>query len=166
MSGWVHERIQKHRGTGVFLDSNLLLLWVVGRCDPQAIARFKRTRQFDADDFRILKKFLGRFRQHFASGHVLTEVSNFLGQFTEPLRTDVFGQLRTELEWIEERIVISRDAADDAAFESFGLTDAAICRICAEGLLLLTDDLRLARYAESRSISTLNFHHLRSLRGS
>lgn len=165
MFGWVHERIQKHRGTGVFVDSNLLLLWVVGRCDPQAIARFKRTRQFDADDFRVLHEFLGRFRQRFASSHVLTEVSNFLGQFAEPLRTDVFRQLRTELLWTEERTISARDAAEDSAFESFGLTDAAICRICGEQLLLLTDDLRLARYAESRSISTLNFHHLRSLRG-
>ena len=41
----VRELIRKHRGGGLIVDTNLLLLYLVGKTNPSRISKFKRTRQ-------------------------------------------------------------------------------------------------------------------------
>jgi hypothetical protein len=43
--------ITKHRGKGVFVDTNLLVLLLVGSVNSARIPNFKRTQDFTIDDF-------------------------------------------------------------------------------------------------------------------
>lgn len=45
------------RKAGLLLDTNLLILYVIGMCDSTRIAKHKRTNQYAADDFRSITEF-------------------------------------------------------------------------------------------------------------
>jgi hypothetical protein len=53
--------ITKHQGRGVFIDTNLLVLLLVGLVNPSRIPSFKRTQDFSTDDFRVLHPLFERF---------------------------------------------------------------------------------------------------------
>ena len=65
---------------GYFIDSNLLLLLVVGRSSRDIIAKHKRLRQFTARDYDILLDLLDGTAQVFVTPHTLAEASNLLAQ--------------------------------------------------------------------------------------
>jgi hypothetical protein len=46
--------IGKHRSKGVLVDTNLLVLLLVGLVNKRRIRRFKRTRDFTPADFDLL----------------------------------------------------------------------------------------------------------------
>jgi hypothetical protein len=51
--------VEKHRGKGVFVDANLLVLLLVGTVNLKRIESFKRTRDFSVADFRTLNSLIG-----------------------------------------------------------------------------------------------------------
>ena len=66
--------IEKHRGKGVFVDTNLLVLLLVGSVNPTRIANFKRTQSFTVEDFRILSRLVDWFGKPLvATLHVLSQ---------------------------------------------------------------------------------------------
>jgi hypothetical protein len=68
---------EKYRGKGVLVDTNLLLLLLVGAIDPKHLAKFKPTANhgFTASDFALLCWIIDQFPRIFTTPHVLTEVS-------------------------------------------------------------------------------------------
>jgi hypothetical protein len=64
--------INKHRGTGLFIDTNLLLMYLVGQTNRDRIPIFKRTRQHTPEDFDLLER-LTQFDTLVTTLHVLTE---------------------------------------------------------------------------------------------
>src|SRR5690606_14486178 len=89
--------------TGVLLDTNLLLLWLIGRYDRRLIGRHKRTEAYTTDDFQLLDRLTRRCTKRFTTPHVLTEVSNLAAQVGEPIRSNLLGQFWSMLpELIEQ----------------------------------------------------------------
>ncbi len=60
--------IEKHRGKGVFVDTNLLVLLLVGQVNERRLASFKRTQDFDIEDFYLLSRLVKWFGSS-AGGH-------------------------------------------------------------------------------------------------
>jgi hypothetical protein len=46
--------IQTYGVNGVVLDTNVLLLHIVGSLDPELLGKIKRTNQFEASDYTLL----------------------------------------------------------------------------------------------------------------
>ncbi len=67
----------------VLLDTNLLLLLVVGLFNRDLIARHKRTNSFVPEDFDLLMEFIDGYDVLWVTSHCLAEVSNLLRQTTE-----------------------------------------------------------------------------------
>src|ERR1035437_9668843 len=63
-------------GAGILVDTNLLVLFVVGRVNRNRIETFKRTRQYTMDDYDLLVQVLGNFERLYTVAHVLAEMSN------------------------------------------------------------------------------------------
>lgn len=145
----------------LLVDSNLLVLFVVGAYDRNLIARFKRTAQFEPDDYDRLVDAMGQFQTVLVTPHVLTETSNLIGQLNDPARTGVRTRLYALLELTTEQHVAARDTAE-TSFVKFGLTDAAIEQVSDASPAVLTDDHVLAGYLKSRGVHAFNFNHLRS----
>jgi len=154
--------VAKHKGAAIVLDSNLLLLLVVGRLDPDRIVKFSRTSMFTKKDFDTLKHLVSSFSRIVTTPNVLTEVSNFVGQLENPARKQCFGLLSTIIDVLEERFITSADATADRAFLRLGLTDAAILRLADSPYPVLTTDFDLWRHLSDRGIDALNFNHIRA----
>lgn len=154
--------LRRHRAAGVLLDTNLLLLYVVGAHDRDLIPRFKRTASFTPEDFRILVETLDWFAHVLTTSHILTEVSNLAGQFAEPLKQAVFRTFAAAIGMLTEFQTPARQISADPAFPRFGLTDIAILQNARGECLVLTDDFRLSQYLAHEKVDVLNFNHLRT----
>jgi UDP-2,3-diacylglucosamine pyrophosphatase LpxH len=154
--------LRRHRAAGVLLDTNLLLLYVVGAHDRGLIPRFKRTAAFTAEDFRILTNALDSFAHILTTPHILTEVSNLAGQLADPLKQAVFRTLAAAIGMLTELQAPARELCGDSAFPRFGLTDVAILRNGRDKFLVLTDDFRLSQYLAHDKVAVVNFNHLRT----
>ncbi len=146
----------------VLVDSNLLLLLVVGLWNQKAITDQKRLNGMTAADFRLLQRFLASFPTICTTPHVLTEVSNLAGSATGQTRHAIFHQLAILLTILDERIMPSQELSRRAEFRSFGLTDAALASLNSE-MLLLTEDGRLASHLQRQGWIALSLRDLRQL---
>ncbi len=147
----------------VILDSNLLLLFVVGSASRGYIAKHKRLKTFDSSDFDLLLEQLSVASTIVLTPNTLTETSNLIDHIGEPARSHIYETLRNLLllPESEERYVASKRATAVPELARLGLTDCALLDLCAEGLPLITADLSLFLAAVSRGAKALNFNHLR-----
>ena len=96
------------------LDTNLLILVVVGRGAPELIARHKNLKTFSLEDYQNVRRHVARASRLLATPHILTETSNLLGQIGEPDRRRVlaaFAAIINDIEIIDEIHVPARRAA-------------------------------------------------------
>ena len=144
---------------GLVIDTNLLLLYLMGIYDPKKISQFKRTQQFIEEDFRLLTKFIDLFDKEkiVVTPHILTETTNLAPNHTFPI-------LQTILESLQENMVESLKIinSDTTCFNKFGLSDAAIQHLAQQNYLILTDDLPLYHYLATKGHSVINLNHIRS----
>jgi hypothetical protein len=151
--------------TTVILDSNLLLLFVVGTTLRSYIATHKRLRAYSEPDFDLLLQIIERANNVVVTPNTLTETSNLLGYMAEPARTKLFETFRALIEASDEFHCESRKAANSPVFLRLGLTDAVLMDSCKEQVSLVTADFDLYNATLSSGGEAINFNHLRELRG-
>ena len=148
--------------SGYLIDSNILLLLVVGRVSRELIFRHRRLAGFSDEDYDILTDLLQKVRKVFVTPNTLTETSNLLGQHGEPERSRLFQELRSIILDSEEVVVASSIASGNRAFSRLGLTDAALLEAVSSDTPLLTIDHNLHKAAlELGSGFAVNFHAYR-----
>lgn len=162
MRSHIEQLLVDYRTDGVLVDTNLLLLYVVGAYSPRWIGRFKHTSAFTEDDFELLGRLMGQFQTVVTTPHVLTEVSNFLGHLpSEPCRdcTELFRRLIPEL---NETRRSSKELCKHPYFRQFRLTDTGIAEVSKTTYLVVTDDLELYHALANDEQAVINFNHLRT----
>jgi predicted nucleic acid-binding protein len=157
----VLQLIDKRRTSGLLLDTNLLLLYVIGRTNPNRIAKFKRTQPYTSADFAMLERFVAEFRVLITTPHVLTELSN-LGNLHGQEREVLGSMFVSIVEESREHYDESRLVVKESCFRRLGLTDAAVVALARHDYLFLTDDFDLYSTLVSHGANALNFNHLRS----
>lgn len=144
----------------LLVDTNVLMLLLIGRWDRTRISRFRRTDRFDAADFDKLEAHLRRYAGLVTTAPVLTEASNLMG--------NAFHQTiaRTVVEvcsGFDEHVAAKERIFVDGAFARLGFGDSSIL-VAAEAdreLVVLTDDIGLYLELLTRAFQAVNFHHLR-----
>jgi len=149
------------RARTLLLDTNLLILYLVGLLGAESIKAHKRTMSYSSEDFELLYAILASKTRLVTTPHILSEVSNLSRQAREPLKSQLSLALRDLCQVLDERYVESSGAAKNPCFQRLGLTDAAIVDLCDNGLLLLTDDLDLYLEVGRAGGQAFNFNHLR-----
>jgi hypothetical protein len=153
--------LESHIGGTVLVDSNLLLLYLVGKCDPRIIPRFVRTQKYTIKDFELLSKILDRvFKTVLTTPNILTEVSNLATKLSENQRPSFFDAMKEHVTLLDERYCQSITAIADRQYRTLGLTDAVVLNLCPN-VLVLTDDLPLYQSIASRGHDVINFTHVR-----
>ena len=156
-------QIERYRRRDLLIDTNLLLLFFVGARRPDRIRSFNRTSRYSADDFALLERVISKFKRMATTPHILTEVSNLMGQFAEPLRSDLRGHLSAAMQAWNETSTASRSLAKALHFQRLGLTDTAIADLQPRSCLVLTDDRPLAGLLEARGLEAILFSDLQSM---
>ncbi len=166
MNEYAATLIHRYRDTGVLIDTNLLLLYLIGTYDPEKISAFKKTCEFNLEDFRLLDQLIGFFPKIFTTPHILTEVSDFAAQFKSTDKAkinsalfEVFTQLISSFGEIYEA---SSSISKKPEFLLFGLADAGIIS-SGKKYLVLTNDSHLYGYLQGKGIDTINLNHLKTL---
>jgi rRNA-processing protein FCF1 len=154
--------VGRYRSDGVLVDTNILLLFLVGLFDRTQIIRFKRTRAYSVEDYDLLAGLLSRFDRIVTTPHILSEVNSLARQLGEPARTSLFKFFATRIGLLTEEYVASAQAAGIAQFPRLGLTDSGIICLVKDKYLVLTDDFELFGHLEKAGIDVVNFNHLRS----
>ena len=148
--------------SGFFVDTNLLLLFVVGSESPALVSRHRRLDSYSAEDYYSLNQLLAQAGRVFVTPNTLTETSNLLGQHGEPERSSLFERLRSVIQDSEEVVVSSVVASINPSFVRLGLTDSVLLEAASADAPLLTADFRLymAGLAKSED-AAVNFMHYR-----
>ena len=124
----------------VLLDSNLLLLLIVGRTNPSLIGTHKRTRDYDPGDVDVIENLIAAYDGLVTTPHILTETSNLLRQIGNPARDIIQKTLRDFILSCEEAPIESAEGCLHDQFIALGLTDAVILTACAASV---GDDSRI-----------------------
>ncbi len=143
------------------LDSNLLLLFVVGATSRALISRHKRLKAFIEKDYDKLVELLSDVPQVLLTPNTLTETSNLAGQIDEPARTEIYRMLRAVIDRTDEHYIRSPEAAGRSEFLRLGLTDAALLEASSEEIVILTTDVGLYLAALDKGSPARNFNHIR-----
>ena len=161
MNLYLSELVERYQSKGVLVDTNLLLLLIIGSADRDLVSKFKRTKQFTAEDFDLLYKFLELFKAIYTTPHVLTEVGNLantLPMDQKPLFAETFREIG---QLFEEKHALFKLLSNKPEFVAYGLTDVSILELAPEQALILTDDFPLANNAQNQGLDVINFNHIR-----
>jgi hypothetical protein len=149
----------------LLLDTNLLILLVVGLTDLRIIARHKRLQHtYDVTDFREIVEYVRISDGLVFCPHVLAETSNLLRQTSEPDKSRISDRYRLLIGSVNETLVSSLAAANHPEFNRLGLTDSVLLLMSAEGGALITDDLPLFLAAQRTGAEAINYNHVRQNR--
>lgn len=149
-------------GKSIVLDTNLLILLIVGLASPEYINQHKRTNTYTEDDYSLLLSIVSEFSKIVLLPNTLSETSNLIGQFkSEPARSHIFKTFHTIIFTWGEIYVESRHGAQRVEFARLGLTDSVLLHVISSEHTLLTDDLDLYREAAKNGYEVINFNHHR-----
>lgn len=149
----------------VAIDSNLLLLLVVGMTNREYVSKHKRLREFTLEDYDLLQDQLAVATDIIVTPNTLTETSNLIDHIADPARSQIYSKFRDLLRLPEakEIHVTGISASERIELPRLGLTDCALLEVCDAGTPLITVDLKLFLAAIGKGGQALNFNHLRRL---
>jgi rRNA-processing protein FCF1 len=155
--------VAKYQRSGALIDTNLLLLYLVGKVDTGRIPTFKRTKQYVVEDFHLMERLVSSFQRIVTTPNILTEVSDLAGQLSGELRARFFQQFREQIEILDEQYWPSKEVSLNEYFTRCGLTDSVIMSVTPNQYLVITDDFRLSNILDHLGIDVINLNHIRTL---
>ena len=148
---------------GLFVDTNLLVLFVTGNVDEEIIGKHRRLREYSRNDYATLLREVDQCDRILVTPNTLTEASNLLAQHGEPERSRILERLRVLIQETEEIVVASVEASTQEAFGGLRLTDSALLLVATPETPVITVDFDLYfAISQRRENAVVNFRHLRA----
>lgn len=143
------------------VDTQLLVLLVVGLASPRYLRRHKRLAAYDERDFDLLYRILDGAGFVMVTPHVLAEASSLMRQIGEPARSDIMATFGALVPTMQERHVPGVVAVATDGFVRLGLADAALLALDDRTASLLTADTALYLAASHAGRRVDHFHFIR-----
>lgn len=150
----------------LILDTQLLVLLVVGLTSTRIIRKHKSLTAYTEADFDLLRDMIGNDDQLIILPNIASETSSLLRQHRDPEKTSIMSTFRNLIERCSETYVESAVAASQPEYARHGITDSAILAGCSYRCRIITADLGLWIAAEMRGLNATNFNHWREEYGS
>ncbi len=148
--------------SGLLIDTNLLVLLVVGRTQRSMINRHRRLKGYSESDYDALVGLLDQETKIIVTPNTLTESSNLLAYGPPSVNSRLFETLKFMIHASEEIVVQSEVASEVPEFGWLGLTDAVLVHVASPDVPLITSDFRLWSAVVSRDPrAAINFNNLR-----
>jgi hypothetical protein len=146
----------------VVVDTNLIVLLVVGSASKKYIAMHKRLQDCSAYDFEMLGVIIANFSEIVLLPHILAEASSLARQIQNPARAKIQNAFKTLITTAIELPIQSASGVQRGEFDELGLTDAVILHLCSMSLqgiapTLITTDTDLANRANSLGYSVIDY---------
>lgn len=149
------------------LDANLLMVLLVGLCEPGNLGRKKHVKEYARADFALLCALLKGFDELIVTPNVVTECSNLLcgrsGHGQNAPESRMLSALLDKgfLVQLEERYVASFDATIRSEYSYLGVSDCSLLHLVDADHVVVTADGSLARAAQAINRHSINFGHVK-----
>lgn len=134
------------------IDTNALILLIVGIVDIRQIKTHKRLSIYDEEDFNNLLLVVEDLNQLIVLPNVWTEVDNLLNSFTGNLKSQYILRVTELIKKSTEKYIETIEATQQYTFFDLGITDSLLLYYADNCEILITSDPRLSDYAVSRGI--------------
>lgn len=149
----------------LLLDTNVLLVLIVGTLRPDMLSKHARLKAFDSDFFNFVRAQAGADTKHVSTPHILTEVSNLLGSGKQQIVDRGNQVFRNYVAKLNEVYRASKELVDLPVFTSIGLADTSIASLSKGGLRIVTVDWELCNRLTDEGFDVVNpWHHLTPMR--
>jgi hypothetical protein len=148
----------------VLLDTNLLVLLVVGLYDKRLIGNHKRTNTFTVEDFDLLVESIEGYEMLWVTSHCLAEVSNLLKHTHESQAKELLIVLKQFISDKKESHVPKEIIFKNNYFNRLGIADTGIIIKSKRVSCVLTVDFDLYTEIARLGYNVINFNHLRTER--
>lgn len=148
-------------GKPIIVDTNLLLLYLIGSFNKDLIRKHKRLSNYNEKDFIFVKNVIKKSPLIFTTPHILAEVSNII-DIDDPKFSRYFTKFVKMLTLLSEFYSRKEDLINDWIFETLGLTDSAIINAAKTNkLVILTDDREATSIIRAEFIDVINLTELK-----
>jgi rRNA-processing protein FCF1 len=148
----------------IFVDTNALILLIVGLIDKTLISSHKRTSIYEPIDFENLKVLIGDLEKVVTTPNVLTEVDNLLNNFQKGHRWMYYQVIREIIGKSSEKFIESKKIIELNPFFEVGLADTGVLELSKNCDFLITGDSKLADYANAFGIKVVDLVKIRNER--
>ena len=148
--------------SSALIDTNLLVLLVVGATDRNLIGAHRRARSFIPRDYDEFLQLLAGFDLFWITSHCLAETSNLLAQTDEKkARTLLSGLSRFCMNTRESHLSRERIFAD-RNFLRLGVADTGFVQKSRSVTCTFTMDVQLYETISRLGRKVINFNHVRA----
>jgi rRNA-processing protein FCF1 len=147
---------------GVVIDSNLLIVLLIGLHDKNQISKSNLTSGFTEDDFEVIRNVAWKSVKVIITPHILAELSNLLVDRTRGKRGEILHSPYLEktiglLREAEEKYISKNDIIDCEESPRLGFTDLAVAQVAAKTkCAVLTNDGELYEKLVEMSCAVAN----------
>ncbi len=136
------------------IDTNALLVLVIGLMDTRLFETHKRTSIYEEDDFYNLLSVIGSdFTKVIVLPNVWTEVDNLLNNFSGTYKYPYILTIARLIKESTESYIPSETVVTNHEFYNLGLTDCLILEQAKKCQLLITSDSSLSEIAIANGIA-------------
>ena len=140
----------------IIIDTNALILIIIGSIDPRIFKNHKRTSLYDEEDYEYLIKIVGDMKKLVVLPNIWTEADNLLNDFRGQYKDMYISILKNVTKEITEQYIKTSDAVDNDTIYDLGITDTQILTIAKNCDFLITADSKLADYANANGVKVVD----------
>lgn len=148
----------------ILIDTNALVILLVGLIDPRLFKHHNRTSIYDEQDFYDLLAQIGTFNNLVVLPNVWTEADNLLNNFSGRYKDRYVEEITKTIKASTEKFLASATATESISFFDLGLTDSLLLEYAKECKLLITSDSSLSDYAVGYGIQVYDMVKSRNQR--
>lgn len=154
--------VQKGR-RGIILDTNLLLLYLVGSWNRECISTEKRLvgHGLDSMVYDGIVTIISKFPQLVVTTHILTELCNLSDSLNKKNDGQFFRFITDWLQDTKERRNEARHLTKIELFHQLGLADSSLIQASLNGYFVLTIDVECAEAISRAKGNGLNYNNIR-----
>jgi len=169
----IQRYIEKYRPEGIIIDTNILILFLIGNFDKTCICNCKtlndNRKKYSTDDFELLSKIISYFHKIIITPQIIAEISNltitkgFFGSKLNSYVSKVISFLRLENTHEKYQPICSLWNTDVGVLSNFGLTDITMFELAKNNNMpIVTDDFPFYSYCFSNKIPIIKFEHIKN----
>lgn len=159
--GYINQLIRKYSRRSVIIDTNLVLLLIIGAMEKNP-KDFKRTVQFINNDVVLLRRVVSAFSRLITTPNIVTEVDNLSRNLPEREHQNLSKAVNLVFDQAVEIYVPSKVVLSTSDHPRFGVSDCVSLSLIDQGVLTITDDFKLYGKIVQLGYDAININHVRT----
>jgi len=144
----------------ITIDTNILLLYFIGKYDTGFIEKFDRTAIYTEEEFFLLSEIIKNAREITITPNIITEINNLSKRLNDNIYFDIFRDI---LNKINEKYFKSKILCKNDCFYNFDIADISVLELAKIGYLVVTDDRKLVGLLRSLKYDVIYWSEIKNL---